>query len=115
MRISDWSSDVCSSDLQKRLKSKSADFADMIAAFARDEMSADRIEIPEPSEVEPLKGSGFGELVDAEEGRRRLSASATKAPLAEWAGPGAGSSALPSQAREGGVRGTGETGRGERG
>src|SRR3546814_1320909 len=42
---------------QKRLKSKSADFADMIAAFARDEMSADRIEIPEPSEVEPLKRS----------------------------------------------------------
>src|SRR3546814_16895712 len=40
---------------QKRLKSKSADFADMIAAFARDEMSADRIEIPEPSEVEPLR------------------------------------------------------------
>src|SRR3546814_11659100 len=57
-------------------------------------MSADRIEIPEPSEVEPLKGSGFGELVDAEEGRRRLSAYATKAPLEEWAGPVAGSSAL---------------------
>src|SRR3546814_18856471 len=66
----------------------------MIAAFARDEMSADRIEIPEPSEVEPLKGSGFGELVDAEEGRRRLSAYATKAPLEAWAGPVAGSSAL---------------------
>src|SRR3546814_4946395 len=56
---------------QKRLKSKSADFADMIAAFARDEMSADRIEIPEPSEVQPLRDSGFGELVDAEEGDRK--------------------------------------------
>jgi len=79
---------------QKRLKSKSADFADMIAAFARDDVPAERIIIPEPTKVEPRKGSGFGELVDIEEGRRRLSAYATKVPLEEWAGPVAGSSAL---------------------
>lgn len=79
---------------QRRLKSKSADFADMIAAFAREDAPTERIVIPEPAEVEPRKGTGFGELIDIEEGRRRLSAYATKAPLEEWAGPVAGSSAL---------------------
>ncbi|WP_260581989.1 antitoxin Xre/MbcA/ParS toxin-binding domain-containing protein [Sphingopyxis sp. PET50] len=79
---------------QKRLKSKSADFADMIAAFARDDVPAERIIIPEPTEVEPRKGSGFGKLIDVEEGGRQLSAYATKVPLEEWAGPVAGSSAL---------------------
>src|SRR3546814_13876917 len=72
---------------QKRLKSKSADFADMIAAFASDEMSADRLEIPEPSDVEPLKDRGVGELVDAEGGHRRMPAYPPNAPLEERAGP----------------------------
>ncbi|ALC11475.1 antitoxin Xre/MbcA/ParS-like domain-containing protein [Sphingopyxis sp. 113P3] len=79
---------------QRRLKSKSADVADLIAAFARDDTRAERIAIPEPAEVEPRKGSGFGELIDIEEGRRRLSAYSIKGPLEEWAGPVAGSSAL---------------------
>ncbi len=79
---------------QKRLKSKSADVADMIAAFARDDIPAERIVIPEPTTIERVKGSGFGDLIDIEEGRRRLAAYATKAPLEEWAGPVAGSSAL---------------------
>jgi hypothetical protein len=79
---------------QKRLKNKSADVADMIAAFARDDAPSERIVIPEPAEIEHSKGSGFGELIDIEEGSRRLSAYATKVPLEEWAGPVAGSSAL---------------------
>jgi hypothetical protein len=61
---------------QKRLKSRSGDLADMIAAW------------------ESRKGAGFGELVDIEEGRRRLSDYAIDIPLADWAGPLAGSSAL---------------------
>ncbi len=79
---------------QKRLKGKSADVADMIAALARDGVPAERIEIPMPAEVEPRKGTGFGALIDIEEGRHRLAAYATKVPLEEWAGPVAGSSAL---------------------
>lgn len=79
---------------QKRLKGKSADVADMIAALARGDAPTGRIEIPEPAKVEPRKGAGFGELVDIEEGHRRLSTYATKVPLEEWAGPVAGSSAL---------------------
>ena len=82
---------------QKRLKSKSADVADLIAAFAREDTPAERIEIPDPAEIEVGKGSGFGELIDIEEGRRRLSAYATKIPLEEWAGPVAGSSMLSDQ------------------
>lgn len=81
---------------QKRLKSKSADVADMIAALAREDAPA-RIEIPEPTEIEAGKGSGFGELIDVEEGRRRLAAYATKVPLEDWAGPVAGSSMLSDQ------------------
>lgn len=79
---------------QKRLKSKSADVADMIAALARDDAPTERLIVPDPAKVEPRKGAGFGELIDLEEGRRRLSDYATKAPLEEWAGPVAGSSAL---------------------
>jgi len=79
---------------QKRLKGKSADVAEAIAALARNDTPAERIIIPEPAEVEPRKGTGFGELIDIEEGRRRLSAYTTKGPLEEWAGPIAGSSAL---------------------
>lgn len=79
---------------QKRLKGKSADVAEAIAALARDDTPTERIMIPEPAEVEYSKGSGFGELLTPEEGRRRLSAYATKVPLEEWAGPVAGSSAL---------------------
>lgn len=79
---------------QKRLKSKSADVADMIAAFAREETPAERIVIPEPTMIERGNGSGFGELIDIEEGRRRLSAYAIRVPIEEWAGPVAGSSAL---------------------
>jgi hypothetical protein len=79
---------------QKRLKGKSADVAEAIAALARDDTPAERIIIPQPTKVEQSKGSGFGELIDIEEGRRRLSAYATKVPLEEWAGPVAGSSAL---------------------
>src|SRR3546814_4592068 len=41
---------------QKRLKSKSADVDDMIAAFARDAMPAERIVIPEPATIERGKG-----------------------------------------------------------
>lgn len=79
---------------QKRLKGKSNDVADMIAAFARDEAPAERIFIPEPVDIEHSKGSGFGELLNIEEGRRRLSEYATKGPIEEWAGPVAGSSLL---------------------
>lgn len=80
---------------QKRLKSRSGDLADMIAAWARDDDKAnDRIEIPAPSEVEPRKGAGFGEMVDIDEGLRRLADYAIDIPLEEWAGPLAGSSAL---------------------
>jgi hypothetical protein len=79
---------------QKRLKGKSADVAEAIAALARDDVPAERIIIPEPAQVEPPTGTGFGELIDIEEGRRRLSPYATNAPLEEWAGPVAGSSAL---------------------
>src|SRR3546814_6088287 len=65
---------------QKRLKSKSADVADMIAAFARDDMPAERIVITEPDTIERAKGSGLGDLIDIEEGRRRLAAHATQVP-----------------------------------
>src|SRR3546814_11224263 len=47
---------------QKRLKSKSADVADMIAAFARDDMPAERIVIPEPATIERGKGERAGVL-----------------------------------------------------
>src|SRR4051794_8153889 len=57
---------------QKRLKSRSGDLTDMITAWARDDKADDRVEIPAPAQVEPRKGTGFGELVDIEEGRRRL-------------------------------------------
>lgn len=79
---------------QKRLKGKSADVADLITAFARDDKPLERIVIPEPTEVESGHGSGLGELIDSEEGSRRLSAYATQVPLEEWAGPVAGSSTL---------------------
>lgn len=79
---------------QKRLKSRSGDLADMIAAWARDDNANGPIEIPAPVEIESRKGAGFGELVDIEEGRRRLSDYAIDIPVADWAGPLAGSSAL---------------------
>ncbi len=47
---------------QKRLKARSADIANMIAALVRDDALAERLEIPEPSEVERTKASGLGEL-----------------------------------------------------
>lgn len=75
---------------QKRLKAKSADVADLIAAFARDDAPAERIIIPEPAEIEHSKGSGFGELINVEEGRRRLAEYATPMRVEEWAGPVAG-------------------------
>lgn len=75
---------------RKRLRSKSSEVADMIAVLVRDA----RMEIAEPVEIERGKGRGFGELIDIEEGRRRISAYATKVPLEEWAGPLAGSSEL---------------------
>lgn len=79
---------------QKRLKNKSSDLADLIASWARNDRASERIEIPEPAEVEVSKGSGFGELVDIEEGRRRLQSLVVDVPLEEWAGPVAGSSML---------------------
>jgi hypothetical protein len=79
---------------QKRLKSRSGDLADMITAWARDDQADDRIEIPVPAKVEPRKGTGFGELFNIEEGRRRLADYAVDIPLEDWAGPLAGSSAL---------------------
>lgn len=79
---------------QKRLKGKSADVARAIAALAQDEAPAERISIPAPTRVEPRKGSGFGESLDSDEGRQRLAAYASQAPLEDWAGPVAGSSAL---------------------
>lgn len=75
---------------QKRLKSKSDDVADLIAAFARDDAddaSAGRIVISDPAVVERSKGSGLGELLDIEEGRRRLAEYATPMRIEEWAGP----------------------------
>lgn len=79
---------------QKRLKSRSGDLTDMIAAWARDDKAEDRIEIATPAKVETRRGTGFGELVDVEEGRRRLADYAIDVPLEDWAGPLAGSSAL---------------------
>jgi len=79
---------------QKRLKGRTGDLTDMIAAWARESKADDRIEIPAPAEIEPRKGTGFGELVGVEEGRRRLADYATDVPLEEWAGPMAGSSTL---------------------
>jgi hypothetical protein len=76
---------------RQRLKSKSADLADIITMWAR---ADERIEIPTPTEVEVSKGSGFGELIDIEEGRRRLRALVVDVPLEEWAGSVAGSSRL---------------------
>jgi hypothetical protein len=80
---------------QKRLKNKSADFARMIAAYA--EGPSERTAIKPPKKVEASKGSGFGEILDPEEGKRRVAAHATHVPLEEWAGPVAGSSALKSE------------------
>lgn len=79
---------------QKRLKGKSADVADMIVALASDDAPRKRIEIPEPARVESSKGVSFGELIDIEEGRRRLTACVIRVPLEEWAGPVAGSGTL---------------------
>ncbi len=79
---------------QKRLKGRTGDLTDMIAAWASDDKVDERVEIPVPAEVEPRKGTGFGELVDVEEGRRRLAEYAIDVPLEDWAGPLAGSSAL---------------------
>lgn len=75
---------------QKRLKGKSADVATMIAAFAREER-------PAPAQTEVRKGSGFGELVDVDEGRRRLAGYVTEGSLEDWAGPVAGSTMLHEQ------------------
>jgi hypothetical protein len=66
----------------------------MIAIWARDDKVNDRIEILNPATVEPRKGAGFGNLVDIEEGRRRLADYAVDIPLEDWAGPLGGSSAL---------------------
>jgi hypothetical protein len=79
---------------QKRLKSRSGDLVDMIAAWAGDDALSGRIDIRNPAEVEPRKGAGFGELIDVEEGRRRLADYAVDIPLEDWAGPLAGSSVL---------------------
>jgi len=54
------------------------------------DVQSERIEIPEPAEVEHSKGSGFGELLTPEEGRRRLAEYATPIRIEEWAGPVAG-------------------------
>jgi hypothetical protein len=79
---------------QRRLKSRSGDLAGIIEAWARDEKADGGIEVPAPAEVEPRKGAGFGELLDIEEGRRRLADYATDVPLEDWAGPVAGSTIL---------------------
>lgn len=79
---------------QKRLKSRTADLTDMIAAWARDDKVSDKIALPAPAVVEPRKGTGFGELVEIEEGRHRLADYATDVPIEVWAGPLAGSSTL---------------------
>ena len=79
---------------QKRLKGKSSDLLSMIAELARDDGATDRIHIPEPKGIDVPRGSGFGELVDSEEGERRLDAYVTKGALEDWAGPVAGSTAL---------------------
>src|SRR5690606_22674485 len=78
----------------KRLKNRSTDFADVVTALSRDEQAKDRIKIPASDKVEVSKGTGFGELLDSEEGQRRLAAFVTPAPLEEWAGPVMGASAL---------------------
>jgi hypothetical protein len=79
---------------QKRLKNRSGDLVDMIGAWARGDATNERIEIPASAQVEPRKGSGFGDVVDIEEGRRRLADYAIDVPLEDWAGPLAGSSKL---------------------
>lgn len=78
---------------QKRLRNRSADLVDMIAAWAREDSADDRMEISMPA-VEPRKGAGFGALIDIEEGRRRLADYAVDVPIEDWAGPLAGSGAL---------------------
>src|SRR3546814_16010529 len=69
----------------------------MIAAFAREERPATAIRIPAPAQTEARKGSGFGELVDVDEGRRRLAGYVTEGSLEDWAGPVAGSTMLHEQ------------------
>src|SRR5690606_35972013 len=50
----------------------------------------ERIKITPPGKVEHSKGSGFGELLSLEEGRRRLAEYVTPMRLEEWAGRVAG-------------------------
>src|SRR3546814_20254545 len=66
----------------------------MIAAFAREKRPATATGIPAPARTKARKGSGFGELVDVDEGRRRLASYVTEGSLEGWAGPVAGSTML---------------------
>lgn len=61
-----------------------------LAEKRRDELEELRIETPE----EVGTGSGLGELVDIEEGRRRLADYAIPVRLEDWAGPVAGPSEI---------------------
>lgn len=61
-----------------------------LAGKRRGELVELRIETPE----EVSTGSGVGELVDIEEGKRRLTEYATSARLEDWAGPVAGPSEI---------------------
>src|SRR3546814_19434666 len=70
---------------QQRLKSKSADVADMIAAFSRAEMPAQRIVLPQQATIKRCKGSGYVALIDTREGRRTHAAPSPPLPMCEWA------------------------------
>jgi len=52
------------------------------------------VDVDYPAKVESRKGTGFGDLVDIEEGWHRLADYAVDVPLEIWPGPLAGSSML---------------------
>lgn len=75
--------------LARAIETAVAELAEL-AGQRRDELVELRIETPE----EVGTGLGLGELVDIEEGRRRLAEYATPARLEDWAGPVAGPSEI---------------------
>lgn len=86
-----------SSAEQKRLKTRYADLAAMIENLAHETDAPTKITIPAPTAIEGRKGAGLGELIDLEEGQRRVALIAEDVPLEEWAGPVAGSSAVMNE------------------
>jgi hypothetical protein len=59
-----------------------------------DEADTARLDIEFPAMTEPRKGSGLGDILGEDEGRRALSDFAATKRLEDWAGPVAGASVL---------------------